>query len=276
MRSVVLTGAAGGIGQALASAMVARGDRVVMVDIAPDVQDIAAQLATTGPGTAKAAVADVRDSAAVQAVIDRVVADVGRVDVLVNNAGVLVTGYTDELTLGHWQRAVDVNLNGVIHGVHAAYPAMAAQGHGHIVNMSALGGLTPVTLGVPYATTAHAVVGLSLSLRGEAAARGVQVSVVCPAVVDTPMIDAANPPDLPALPTRLPARQAIERRHRPVPAAAVVQDILTGMDRDQAIILTPRSARTTWAAMQRAPLVLASQLAKDTLRWARRAATTQP
>lgn len=273
---MVLTGAAGGIGQALASAMVIRGDRVVMVDIAPQVQDVAARLAADGPGTAQALVADVRDPAAVQAVMDRVVADVGRLDVLVNNAGVLVAGYTDELTLGHWQRAVDVNLYGVIHGVHAAYPVMAAQGHGHIVNMASLGGLMPVTLGVPYATTSHAVVGLSLSLRGEATARGVQVSVVCPAAVDTPMIDAANPPDLPALPTWLPARQAFERRHRPVPAATVAHDILTGMDRDQAIILTPHSARTTWAAMQRAPLVLASQLAKDTLRWARRAATTRP
>ena len=256
--------------------MVSRGDRVVMVDNASDVQDVAAQLAANGPGTARAVVADVRDPAAVHATIDEVVADHGRLDVLVNNAGVLVTGYTDELTLDHWQRAVDVNLKGVIHGVHAAYPMMAAQGHGHIVNMASLGGLMPVTLGVPYATTAHAVVGLSLSLRGEAAARGVRVGVVCPAVVDTPMIDAGNPPDLPALPTRLPARQAFERRHRPVPAATVAQDILTGMDRDQAIILTPRSARTTWAAMQRAPLVLANQLAKGTLSWARRAATTQP
>jgi NAD(P)-dependent dehydrogenase (short-subunit alcohol dehydrogenase family) len=275
VRTVVLTGAAGGIGQALASAMVARGDRVAMVDIAPGVHQAAARLTQDGPGTATGVRADVCDPTAVQSAIDQVLTDVGRLDVLVNNAGVLVTGYTDELTLAHWQRAVDVNLYGVIHGVHAAYPVMAAQGSGHIVNMSSLGGLVPVTLGVPYATTAHAVVGLSLSLRGEAAARGVRVSVVCPAVVDTPMIDAANPPDLPALPTRLPARQALERRHRPVSAAVVAQDILTGVDRDQAIILTPRSAHTTWAAMQRAPLVLASQLAKSTLDWARRTATAQ-
>jgi NAD(P)-dependent dehydrogenase (short-subunit alcohol dehydrogenase family) len=275
VQTVVLTGAAGGIGTALAAAMVARGDRVVMVDIAPDVDRVAARLTATGRGEAHGVRADVRDPAAVQGVIDQVVAEVGRLDVLVNNAGVLVSGFTDELTLAHWRRAVEVNLYGVIHGVHAAYPVMAAQGHGHIVNMSSLGGLMPVTLGVPYAATAHAVVGLSLSLRGEAAARGVRVSVVCPAVVDTPMIDAANPPDLPALPTRLPARQAFERRYRPVPAGVVAEDILTGMARDQTIILTPRSARTTWAAMQRAPLVLASQLANGTLSWARRAATTR-
>lgn len=271
----MLTGAAGGIGQALAAALVGRGDDVVMVDVHPDVHRAADQLRATGPGTARAVRGDVCDPSVLQAVVDELVADAGRLDVMVNNAGVLVTGYTDELSLAHWQRVVDVNLYGVIHGVHAAYPMMAAQGFGHIVNMSSLAGLMPTTLGVPYATTSHAVVGLSMSLRGEAAARGVQVSVVCPAVVDTPMIDAGNPADLPALPTRLPARQGLERRHRPVPASLVAQDILVGMERGQAIIVTPRSARATWAAVQRAPLVLASQLAKNTLEWARRAGTTR-
>jgi hypothetical protein len=88
------------------------------------------------------------------------------------------------------------------------------------------------------------------------------------------MIDSANPPDPPALATRLPACQGLERRHRPVSAAVVAQDVLTGVDRDQAIILTPRSACATWAAMQRAPLVLASQLA-STRDWAQRTATAQ-
>jgi NAD(P)-dependent dehydrogenase (short-subunit alcohol dehydrogenase family) len=248
--------------------MVRRGDWVVMVDTAAEVGDVAAWVTTQGTGAATAVRADVREDDALHAVVDAIVGD-GPLDVMVNNAGVLVSGYTDELTRGHWQRAVDTNLWGVIHGVRAAYPLMASQGHGHIVNVASLAGLVPATLAVPYATTAHAVVGLSLSLRGEAAERGVYVSVACPAVIDTPFLDAANPTDLPPLPTRLPPRPWLQSRYRPVSPGLVADEILAGMARDQAIILTPRSARTTWAAMQRAPLVLTSQLAKGTLAWAR-------
>src|SRR5664280_3721454 len=81
-----------------------------------------------------------------------------------------------DLSLAHWQRVVDVNLMSVIHGVAAAYPLMIEQGRGHIVNTASLSGLVPSPLLVPYSTTKHAVVGLSIGLRVEAADHGVRVS----------------------------------------------------------------------------------------------------
>ena len=80
-----------------------------------------------------------------------------------------------------------------MHGVHAAYPIMLEQGHGHIVNTASLAGLVPMPIGIPYTATKHAVVGLSLGLRAEAAGRGVKVSVVCPSFVDTPLLHNINP-----------------------------------------------------------------------------------
>ena len=86
---------------------------------------------------------------------------------------------------------IDINVRGVIHGVLAAYPVMIRQGFGRIVNTASFAGLAPTPMMTAYATTKHAVVGLSRSLRAEAKAFGVEVSVVCPGIIQTPMI-AAN------------------------------------------------------------------------------------
>src|SRR5579864_3284825 len=123
----IVTGAASGIGQALASALVARGDTVVAADIDGDgAERVAQELARHGPGKATPATVDVRDAAAVQALVDGTRDRYGRLDVLVNNAGVAVGGEARQLLLAHWDRVIDVNLRGVVHGVHAAYPVMIA------------------------------------------------------------------------------------------------------------------------------------------------------
>src|SRR4029077_5666515 len=98
----------------------------------------------------------------------------------------------------HWDRVIDVNLRGVVHGVHAAYSVMVDHRLEHIENTASLAGLVPAPLMAPYAMTKHAVVGLSLSLRAEAASHGVRVTAVCPGVVDTALLDTAGPDDLPA------------------------------------------------------------------------------
>ena len=106
-----------------------------------------------------------------------------------NNAGISIGGETEELTLDHWNSIIDVNIRGVVHGVHAAYPLMVRQGSGHIVNTASMGGLMAAGLLTSYVMTKHAVVGLSLALRSEAAAHGVGVTAVCPSAVDTPILD---------------------------------------------------------------------------------------
>jgi short chain dehydrogenase len=101
------------------------------------------------------------------------------------NAGIGIGGDARYLTLDHWRRVLDVDLYGVVHGVVAAYPVMARQGFGHIVNTSSSAAFFPVPANAPYGTAKRAVVGLSLSLRLEAAELGVKVSCVCPGFVRT-------------------------------------------------------------------------------------------
>jgi len=182
----IVTGAASGIGRAIAAELVARGSHVVVADL--DAAGAVRAADELGP-SASAATLDVADAAAVTALVRSVAAEHGRLDVMVNNAGVAIGGLLEELDERHWAKALDVNLRGVVNGVTAAYEVMRPQGSGHILNTASLAGLIPAPAMLPYTTTKHAVVGLSTALRAEAASQGVQVSVLCPGFVDTPLLD---------------------------------------------------------------------------------------
>src|SRR4051812_49659220 len=185
-KQAIVTGAGSGIGAALCRALVAAGAHVVCTDIDGDA---AAGTAASLGANARAARLDVTDAAAVQAVVDEVVDRTGRLDFMFNNAGIVWGGDTELLTLDQWNAIIDVNLRGVVHGVAAAYPVMVRQGHGHIVNTASMAGLTAAGLITSYVMTKHAIVGLSLALRTEAAERGVGVLAICPAAVETPLLD---------------------------------------------------------------------------------------
>jgi NAD(P)-dependent dehydrogenase (short-subunit alcohol dehydrogenase family) len=130
-RVAIVTGGTSGIGQALAAALVRRGDRVVLTGVdGAAALDVAEQLTAMGPGAASAAALDVRDPAAVAALVTDAAERYGRLDLLFNNAGIGMGGPVEELSLAHWNRAIDVNLRGVVHGVAAAYPVMLRQGSG--------------------------------------------------------------------------------------------------------------------------------------------------
>jgi NAD(P)-dependent dehydrogenase (short-subunit alcohol dehydrogenase family) len=206
---------------------------------------------------ATAAAVDVREADAVASLVSGTAERHGRLDLLFNNAGLGIGGAAEELDLAHWDRAIDVNLRGVVHGVHAAYPLMLRQGYGHIVNTASLAGLLPMPGSAPYATTKWAVVGLSLSLRAEGAARGVRVSVVCPGGVDTPILDKGMPADLPRVPSveAVDARAVITRLSggRLYSADALAGDVLRGVDRNRPVIVAPRQARVMWRLMRLSP-----------------------
>src|ERR671915_112136 len=194
MSTAIVTGGASGIGRAIAAALVARGVNVTVADLnGAGAEQVAAELSAGGAGQAAAAKLDVTNADAVAALYRSIRDEHGSLDYVFNNAGIAIGGLAEELTLDHWNKAIDVNLKGVVHGVHAAYPIMLAQGAGHIVNTASLAGLVPMPMGIPYTATKHAVVGLSLGLRAEAASRGVKVSVVCPGFVDTPLLSSVNP-----------------------------------------------------------------------------------
>ena len=254
----IVTGGASGIGRALGAALVRRGDRVVLADVdGAAAAEVAQQLDAAGPGGATAATVDVREADAVAALVSGTAERHGRLDLLFNNAGLGIGGPAEELAPAHWDRTIDVNLRGVLHGVQAAYPLMLRQGHGHIVNTASLAGLLPMPGSAPYATTKWAVVGLSLSLRVEGAGRGVRVSVVCPGGVDTPILDKGMPADLPRVPGAegRDARALVTRASggRLYSADALAADVLRGIDRNRPIIVAPRQARVLWRLMRLSP-----------------------
>ncbi|MGY1829531.1 SDR family NAD(P)-dependent oxidoreductase [Geodermatophilus sp. SYSU D01180] len=257
-RVAIVTGGASGIGRALGAALVRRGDQVVLADVeGAAATEAAGELTALGPGTASGVALDVRDATAVEALVTGTAARHGRLDLLFNNAGVAWGGPVEELSLAHWDRIVDVNLRGVVHGVQAAYPLMLRQGSGHIVNTASLAGLLPMPGNVPYGTTKWAVVGLSLSLRTAAAPLGVRVSVVCPGAVDTPLLDQRTPADLPRVPTAeaIDVRAALTRASggRLYGADALAADVLRGVDRNRAVVVAPRQARVMWRLMRLSP-----------------------
>ncbi|MFE3452173.1 SDR family NAD(P)-dependent oxidoreductase [Nonomuraea sp. NPDC059194] len=241
-KTAFVTGGASGIGRALAMALTAKGVAVTVADlVAPELPSV------------EFAEVDVTSPAAVAAAIHEVRKRYGRLDFVFNNAGIAVGGHAEELTLDHWDKTIDVNLRGVVHGVHAAYPIMIEQGFGHIVNTASLAGLVPAPLMLPYTATKHAVVGLSMALRAEAAAHGVRVSVVCPGFTDTPLLDNANP-GLPYTETGAQARgAAVRAQGRLYPVEALAADIIRGVARNQAIIVAPASGRLAWRAARLSP-----------------------
>src|SRR6185312_3626412 len=111
---------------------------------------------------------DVRSYPSFEQAVGEAVKQSGRIDYLFNNAGIGVGGEVDSYTLDDWNDVFDVNLRGVVHGIQAVYPIMIRQRSGHIVNTASVAGLIPAPGATAYAMTKHAVVGLSLSLRGEA------------------------------------------------------------------------------------------------------------
>jgi len=240
----VVTGAGSGIGRALALAMSARGAQVVVTDI--DEAAAATVAAECGP-KATAHHLDVRDATAVQALIDATFRLHGRLDYVFNNAGIGIGGEAHEISRAAWERIIDVNLRGVMHGTLAAYPLMLKQGWGHIINTASLAGLGAAPLLAPYAMTKHAVVGLTSSLRLEAAAHGVRVSALCPAAIETPLLDKRGPADLPVMDWVPDLRRYLSRLAGPPhPVAKFAEQALTAIERNQGVIVIPGRARLTW------------------------------
>ena len=247
--AALVTGAGSGIGRAIAEELAVRGCRVVVTDLD---EEPAAQVASEigRRGSASLALAlDVRDLARFQAVVAATVAGFGRLDYVFNNAGIGAGGEVLELTAEDWRRVVDVNLFGVIHGVLAAYPVMRDQGFGHIVNTASMQGLVPSPLTASYATTKHAIVGLSKALRAEARESGVRVSVLCPGVIRTPLLEGGKHGVLlRTLPEALQRERmrAFFERFRPMEPARFARKALDGVARNQPIIIQPAWWKLAW------------------------------
>lgn len=247
----IVTGGASGLGRALCEELGRRGAVVVVTDVdEPGARAVAAGIEAAG-GRASAARLDVRDAAAVTALVEGTAAAHGQLDLMINNAGVAVTGEAQDLGLEHWRRVVDVNLWGVIHGATAAYAVMTRQGSGHIVNVASLAGLSGFPTVSPYATTKFAVVGLSQSLRAEGEDLGVKVSVVCPGFLQTAIYDNG---------TYVGSRKEdalAQVKLKMMDAGRAARLTLDGVARNRAFIVFPFYTRLLWWLVRLSPSIAA-------------------
>ena len=188
----VITGGASGIGKAMARRFTADGMQVVIADIEQSALDAtAAELSIVGVRT------DVSSADSVSALADHVIDRFGTVHLLCNNAGVGGGGVISGLTLDDWRWVINVNLWGVVHGLHYFLPHLLANSDGgHVVNTASMAGLT-VWPGIgPYNATKFAVVAISETLEAELHGSGVGVSVLCPGLVNTNIFTSQrNRPD---------------------------------------------------------------------------------
>ncbi len=241
----VVTGGASGIGRALAEALARRGARVTIGDLQAELAEEVADGIRGGGGEARAMAVDVADVDAVERLVRSAAEEHGRLDYVFNNAGIGIAGGVDHYTLEDWTRVLDVNLLGVVHGVHAAYPRMCGQGFGHIVSTASMAGLTPTPMTVGYTATKHAVVGLSTSLRLEAAGKGVRVSVLCPGVIRTPILDGGR---YGRMLSDVPVDEVnrIVERLKPMEPDRFAEQALRQVAANRAIIIVPGRWRVMW------------------------------
>lgn len=183
-----VTGGASGIGAALTTKLVDGGAEVWIADRQVGPAQELAQRLNSGGGKAHAIELDVRGYPPFEQAVAEAVQRSGRIDYLFNNAGIGVGGEVDSYKLDDWNDVFDVNLRGVVHGIQAVYPIMIQQHSGHIVNTASMAGLVATPGAANYTASKHAVVAISKALRVEAERHGVQVSVLCPGAIRTPIL----------------------------------------------------------------------------------------
>jgi len=190
---VAITGASSGIGEATARLLASRGAKVVLGARRTDrLEAIAADIRAAG-GEAHYRALDVAVRENVQAFADHAVATFGRLDVLVNNAGVMPLSRLDALKVEEWDRMIDVNIRGVLHGIAAILPLMQQQGSGQIINLASIGAYAVSPTAAVYCATKFAVRAISEGLRQEAGA-GVRVTVISPGVTESELADSISDP----------------------------------------------------------------------------------
>ncbi len=247
--TAVVTGAASGIGLALARSLGARGATVWMLDVEADALGAAAAMLAAEGAAVFSHPCDVTDAFGMEQAA-KAIHRHGPVDLLVNNAGVGgVLAPTWATSPQDWAWVLGVNLGGVVNGVRAFVPAMIARGHGHVLNMASLAGLTAPPFMTPYVASKHAVVALTESLTAELATLGAAVtaSVAVPGNVESRIQDSGRnrPPLLRSDdPLPPPMRERLETGFAPfraqglIPAEVAAERILDGLIRGDRMIVT--------------------------------------
>ena len=257
-RVVLITGAAGGIGTALAHRFADAGARVALGDLDPARLAATADSTVGDGGTAIAIPFDVTDTDACRAAVAHVAAEWGGIDVLVNNAGITHLSLFRDTDPSVIRRVVDVNLFGAVNVTSAALPYLLAS-RGRIVTVSSVAGVAPLASRTGYSAAKHALHGLFDSLRAELRGSGVSVTIICPQFVNTAIGDRAlggdgGPPTMP----RTTTGRAVE----PDDVAAAIVDATV---RRRRILLYPRDAKVSYLVARFAPALYERMMAKRIL-----------
>lgn len=193
---VVITGASSGLGEATARHLAARGARVVLGARRSDrIASLAEELNAAGH-KALAIATDVSDAAQVKSLVDGAVQQFGRVDVMLNNAGLMPLSPLERLKIDEWNQMIDVNLKGVLYGIAAALPYMKEQKSGHIINVSSVYGHVVDPGATVYCATKFAVRALSEGLRKEVKPYNIRTTVISPGAVSTELTQHISEADI--------------------------------------------------------------------------------
>lgn len=239
-KTVLITGASSGIGEAAARDLARRGAKVALAARRKDrLESIAAEIADEG-GTANCYELDVTSSSAFADVVEAVYADFGGLDVLVNNAGIMPIRAMREVAVGEWDRTIEVNLKGTLYGIAAALPIFLTEGNGHIINVGSTAGLKVSTSGaVVYSATKFAVHALTEGLRAEIG-KDVRVSLIVPGPVRSELANGIADPS---------TRQAVEAiADIALPPEAIASAIAYAIKQPPEVDVNQIVVRPTWYA----------------------------
>lgn len=193
---VIITGASSGLGEAAAHHLADKGASLALAARRTERIEGLAEKITNNGGEALAVTTDVTEHEQVQALVDDAVEAFGRVDVMLNNAGLMPLSPLERLNVNEWDQMIDVNVKGVLYGIAAALPYMQEQASGHIINVSSVAGHVVSPGSAVYAATKHAVRALSEGLRQEVKEYGLRTTVISPGAVDTELPESVSEEDV--------------------------------------------------------------------------------
>ncbi|MFD1018400.1 SDR family oxidoreductase [Thalassobacillus hwangdonensis] len=196
-KTAIITGASSGIGEAIALRLAEEGTNVVLAARRSErLQEIADNIQKKTDVRTMVVETDVTNKQDVEALVNKTKEELGAVDIFVNNAGVMLLSFLKNDHVEEWEQMVDVNIKGVLYGIHAALPGMLEQNSGHIINVSSVAGHEVFPSSTVYSATKYAVRALSMGMEKELSKTGVRVTNISPGAVDTELTDHITDQDV--------------------------------------------------------------------------------
>lgn len=252
---VVITGGASGLGRGLCEALARAGARVVVGDIDITAAEALCDELSRGGGVAGAVAVDVTDAASVDRLVERAVTLHGRIDYMINNAGIAAGGEFQDVTAETMRRVVEIDLLGAAYGTLSAYRHMVRQRSGHIVNVASMLALMPNPLSAGYVAAKHGLGGLTRSVMTEADAYGVSLTLICPGYIATNLFRAGT------YAGSLEARQVLERiPFKLIDVDTAVAHTLDAVLARRSIAVFPAYARVLWWIERLSPRLMTGLL----------------